>query len=166
MPDTKNSKINKIHLRSQAHHLKPVVMIGQTGISPSVLQEIDVSLRSHHLMKIRILGENSEIKQAVIESVTQELKAQLIQSIGKILVFYREGDVVLDVNKSKYQHQQKPSINASPREVKIRKVTRSTRRNPLKILTVLGNQRVTAGGLVKRKKKRQVSKKKNFATTN
>jgi RNA-binding protein len=75
--------------------------------------------------------------------------------------FYREGDVVLE-HKHIENPAKKPPMPA-PREVKVRKITRGVRRNPIKIVTILGNQRITAGGLVKKKKLRQVSKKKQFS---
>ncbi len=155
------SKILKIELRANAHHLKPVVMVGQDGITEGVFKEIDINLQSHNLIKIRILAEDSKQNKEIAELICEKLKCHLIQSIGKLLIVYREGEVVLE--HQKIENLSKKIPMAGPKEVRVRKVTRGERRNPLKTVTVLGNQRVTAGGLVKRKKVRQVSKKKQFS---
>ena len=155
------SKILKIELRSNAHYLKPVVMIGQEGVTNGVLKEIDLSLQALNLIKIRILAEDNRKNKEIAELICKELNCHLIQAIGKLLVIYREGTAVLEHNQ--IENVLKKPVMSPPREVKVRKVTRGPRKNPLKIVTVLGNQRITAGGLVKRKKVRQVSKKKQFS---
>jgi RNA-binding protein len=144
--------------KSEAHHLKPAVTIGQDGLTPSVIQEIDLHLDLHELIKIRVLGDQRALREQFAQSIVRELKASLVQHIGKTLIIYRK-KAVEAVDPQKMPAKVKSS--GSPREVKVRKVTRGTRRNPLKIHTILGNQRITQGGLVKRvKKKRQSSAKK------
>jgi RNA-binding protein len=152
----------KIELRANAHHLKPVVIIGLGALTKGVLKEIDLNLKAHQLIKVRIMQDNAQQRKIITEDLCATLRAHLIQSIGKILVIYRTGDAILEHDIPE-KNQKKDNTMSGPRELKVRKTTRGTRRNPIKIVTVLGNQRVTAGGLVKRKKKiRQVSKKKLF----
>ncbi len=159
-----NQKIHpsfKIELRANAHHLKPVVIIGLAALTKGVLKEIDLNLKSHQLIKVRMMQDNAKDRKSITEELCLKLRAHLIQNIGKVLVIYRTGDTVLEHDTP--EKLTKKSNMSGPREMKVRKTTRGTRRNPIKIVTVLGNQRVTAGGLVKRKKKtRQVSQKKLF----
>jgi RNA-binding protein len=76
-------------LRSRAHHLHPIVMVGEAGLTPPVLHEIDIALKSHELIKIRILGDERERRGRVREEICAALDAAEIQSIGKMLVVYR-----------------------------------------------------------------------------
>ena len=76
-------------LRARAHHLHPVVMIGEAGLTPQVLREIDANLRSHELIKVRVLGDDREARTALVSSICGQTGAHAIQQIGKILVIYR-----------------------------------------------------------------------------
>ncbi len=76
-------------LKARAHHLQPVVMVGEAGLTPSVLNEVEVALKSHELMKIRILGDDRNTRATLIETICTQLKAASVQHIGKILVIYR-----------------------------------------------------------------------------
>lgn len=76
-------------LRARAHHLRPVVMIGEAGLTPSVLKEIDASLKSHELIKIKVLGEDRRERARLIAEICREVNAGIVQHIGKILVIYR-----------------------------------------------------------------------------
>ena len=64
-------------------------MIGDAGLTPEVTREIDVNLKSHELIKIRVLGDERETRDALIEAICQATGAQPVQQIGKILVVYR-----------------------------------------------------------------------------
>ena len=77
-------------LKQQAHHLKPVVMIGNKGLSDAVHQEIEVALDAHELIKIKINANDQEDKKIMLELILQQHQAQLIQSIGYIAVIYRK----------------------------------------------------------------------------
>lgn len=76
-------------LKARAHPLHPVVMIGDAGLTPSVLHEIDVNLKSHELIKIRVFGDDRAARAALIDDIGAKLDATLVQHIGKILVIYR-----------------------------------------------------------------------------
>ena len=76
-------------LRARAHHLHPVVMIGEAGLSPTVLGEIDLALKSHELIKIRVLGVDRGHRKRLIGDICDALGAQPVQRIGKILVLFR-----------------------------------------------------------------------------
>lgn len=76
-------------LKARAHHLQPVVMVGDAGLTPKVLREIDISLKSHELIKIRVLGDDREARAGMVEAICGPLDAAPVQHIGKILVIFR-----------------------------------------------------------------------------
>lgn len=76
-------------LRSQGHHLRPVVMIGQKGITENVLKEIDIALEHHELIKITIADLDRVERQAISETVCSQMGAHLVQLIGRISLLYR-----------------------------------------------------------------------------
>ncbi len=76
-------------LRSRAHHLHPIVMIGEAGLTPPVLHEIDVALKSHELIKVRALGDDRDRRGRLGEEICAALNAAEIQSIGKMIVLFR-----------------------------------------------------------------------------
>jgi RNA-binding protein len=139
--------------RAQAHHLDPVVMIGHEGLTPAVVKETDAALKAHGLIKIRVLGDDRAAREAVYQQLADELGAAPIQHIGKLLVLWRpkpEKEKVADEDR-------KPG----PRDFKVLKYSkRGGQRPEVKTLRVLGNQRLTPGGQVKRAKPKQKSVKK------
>jgi RNA-binding protein len=76
-------------LRARAHRLNPIVMIGEAGLTPAVLHEIDVALRSHELIKIRVLGDDRERRARLDSEICSAMEASPVQRIGKMLVLYR-----------------------------------------------------------------------------
>ncbi len=79
---------DKKKLRAEAHTLKPVVMIGQSGLTAAVLAEIELALDAHELVKVKIRAERDERKM-IIEKICSDTGAELIQTIGQIVVIYR-----------------------------------------------------------------------------
>jgi len=84
------SAIAKKALKAKAHHLEPVVLIGQKGITPSLLQEIDIALEHHELMKIRAQQGDKELREQFAAQITEALNAEYIAHIGRVLVLYRK----------------------------------------------------------------------------
>ena len=76
-------------LRARAHRLDPIVMIGSAGLTPAVLKEIDLALRSHELIKVRMLGDDRPARAGAFDQICMTLDASPVQLIGKILVLYR-----------------------------------------------------------------------------
>ncbi len=138
-------------LRSQAHGLDPVVMIGDSGLTPAVMKEIDASLNAHGLIKIRVLGDDRDARVSHYESICADLGAAPVQHIGKLLVVYRP--------KKELKKEVKTTRGKGLREVVIVK-TNPTKKPTITKVMVKGNERVTAGGNIKRAKTRQTSKKK------
>ena len=77
-------------LKALAHKLKPVVLIGAEGLSNNVLAEIDRSLKTHELIKVRVFGGERRERRALMATVCERTGAFPLQHIGKILVLYRE----------------------------------------------------------------------------
>ena len=139
--------------RGDAHHLDPVVMIGADGLTPAVLKEAEVAIASHGLIKVRVFSDDRAAREAMLAEMADKLDAAPVQHIGKLLVLWRPVEEVVE--------QAKPDTNLGPRVVKILKFSkRGNHRPQIKKVTVLGNERVTAGGQVKRAKKRVISVKK------
>lgn len=76
------------HLRSLAHHLKPVVWIGQHGIRDNVLQELEIALDSHELIKVKIAAEKAE-RQQILTQLLEQSGAEFVQHIGQMGVLFR-----------------------------------------------------------------------------
>ncbi|MCK5477688.1 MAG: ribosome assembly RNA-binding protein YhbY [Methylococcales bacterium] len=79
----------KKQFKAKAHLLNPVIMIGQAGLTESVLKEIEITLDTHELIKIKIRAEKEDRNQ-ICNQIIAESKAELIQSIGQIIVIYRK----------------------------------------------------------------------------
>ena len=79
---------DKKKLRAEAHTLKPVVMIGQSGFTAAVLAEIELALDSHELIKVKIRAERDD-RKLISEKICTDTGAELIQTIGQIAVLYR-----------------------------------------------------------------------------
>lgn len=76
-------------MKTQAHGLKPVIMIGQAGLTEAVLKEIELALDTHELLKIKIRAEREE-RKVIQQHICTETSAELIQSIGQVVVIYRK----------------------------------------------------------------------------
>ncbi|HHI77102.1 MAG TPA: ribosome assembly RNA-binding protein YhbY [Gammaproteobacteria bacterium] len=79
------------HLRSLAHHLKPVVRVGQHGVRDAVLEELSGALDAHELVKVKIVADKAE-RVAIIERLTAASGARLIQHIGQMAVLFRRNE--------------------------------------------------------------------------
>ena len=77
------------HLLTLAHHLKPVVTIGQNGITDNVMNEVEIALNYHELVKIKIAGEDRDARQAMIKILCEQTGAEKVQAIGKTLTLFR-----------------------------------------------------------------------------
>jgi RNA-binding protein len=144
--------------RAQAHHLNPVVMIGNEGLTPAVKKETDAALNAHGLIKIRVHGDDRAEREAMFQQLADQLNAAPIQHIGKLLVLWRPQPA-----KERVQDEDRM---AGPRDFKVLKYSkRGGQRPEVRTLRVLGNQRLTPGGQVRRAKKpKQKSVKKGRQT--
>lgn len=83
-----NSKQRKA-LKTKAHHLKPVIRIGQHGVSEGVIAETHIALDTHELIKVQIQQGERDDRHAAIETLCQQTQAELVHSIGKVSIIYR-----------------------------------------------------------------------------
>jgi len=89
------SRVNsdkKKQFKAQAHSLKPVIIVGQAGLTESVLKEIEITLDTHELIKIKIRAEKEQRNQ-IRDQIVTDTHSELIQTIGQIIVIYRKKPV-------------------------------------------------------------------------
>ena len=141
----------KVH-RAEAHHLDPIVMIGGDGLTPAVKKEADSALNAHGLIKIRVFSDDRLARDAMLVTLADELNAAPIQHIGKLLVLWRP----MPAKERAVDEDRMPG----PKDVKVLKYGKGGQRPEVKVLRVLGNQRLTPGGTIKRAKPKQKSIKK------
>ena len=156
MPSIQLTPAQRKEHRAAAHHLDPVVAIGNDGLTAAVRKETDAALKAHGLIKVRVFADEREAREALFQELAETLNAAPIQHIGKLLVLWRP---VPPKEKA-----ERAADSRGSRVVKILKFSKSGNHRPqVKKLTVHGNQRVTAGGMVKRTKRRITSVKKSAA---
>ncbi len=76
------------YLRAQAHHLKPVILVGAKGSTASLLKSVDQALNDHELIKVKFV-EFKEAKKTISEEIAQATKSEIVGLIGNIAIFYR-----------------------------------------------------------------------------
>jgi len=86
------SEAHRRHLRKLAHHLKPVVIIGNAGLTENVLTEIDAALAHHELIKVKINATDKTERQSFIDKICEHTAADWVLSIGHIAAFYRPAE--------------------------------------------------------------------------
>ena len=78
-------------LRAIGHNLKPVVTVGERGVSEGVIEELERALNDHELIKVKFPGEDREARRALIGIAVEATGAELVQTIGRIALLYRPG---------------------------------------------------------------------------
>lgn len=143
----------KVH-RADAHHLDPVVLVGGDGLTAAVKKEINAALKAHGLIKVRVFSDDRAAREAMMQTLADELEAAPIQHIGKLLVLWRP----MPEKAKAVDEDRMPG----PKDVKVLKFSkRGGQRPEVKVVRVLGNQRLTPGGQVKRAKVLKKSIKKS-----
>ena len=89
MPEIQLTPKERQALKARAHGLKPVVLLGNSGLSAPVMKEIDRALAAHELIKVKVPGDDREEREALFAEVAEALSAARVQAIGKLLLFYR-----------------------------------------------------------------------------
>lgn len=139
--------------RADAHHLDPVVLIGGDGLTDAVIKETDAALNAHGLIKVRVFSDDRETRAAMLATITDRLGAAAVQQIGKLLVLWRP----IPPKEKAEREDRMPG----PRIVKLVSFSKSgNHRATVKKVKLFGNQRVAAGGAIKRKDSKRVSVKK------
>ncbi|MFT5542772.1 MAG: RNA-binding protein [Glaciecola sp.] len=86
------SNKQKQYLKGLAHPLKPVVQLGNNGLTEGVLAEIENALSFHELIKVKVPSDDKEEKQMIMDAIVGETKAIQVQAIGHVLVIYRPSE--------------------------------------------------------------------------
>ncbi len=156
MPAIQLTPAQRKEHRSAAHHLTPVVAVGNDGLTPAVEREVNQALNAHGLIKVRVFSDDRDARSAMLASLAESLGAAPIQHIGKLLVLWRP----IPPKEKTVREDRMPG----PRTVKIVSFSKSgNHRATVKKLKVFGNERVASGGQVKRVRQRITSVKKKAA---
>ena len=83
------SNIKRKELKKKAYFLKPIIMIGQNGLTDAVINEIDVALNAHELIKVRAKGSDKDERAEQCLKMQEKLNANIIHRIGFVTVLYR-----------------------------------------------------------------------------
>ncbi len=82
----------KQSLKAQAHHLKPVILLGAKGLTEAVVAETNIALLVHELIKVKINGAEKEDRLIMAHDLCQQLQAELVQMIGNTVIIYRKNE--------------------------------------------------------------------------
>ena len=157
MPQIQLTPSQRKEHRAEAHHLDPVVMIGGDGLTPAVQKETDAALNAHGLIKIRVLAGDRAEREAIYLQLADALNAAPIQHIGKLLVLWRP-------KPKKARAEEDEERKPGPKDVKVLKYSsRGGQRPEVRVVRVLGNQRLTPGGKLKKAQPKQKSVKRSRA---
>ncbi|MEB2398862.1 MAG: YhbY family RNA-binding protein [Alcaligenaceae bacterium] len=130
MPKLDITSQERSALRAAAHPLRPVVLIGDRGLTDSVLKEIDNNLTAHQLIKVRVAGEEREARNAMLETICDSLSCALVHHLGKTLIIYRP-DPKAQKAKAEAEYAtralRKPSEPHTPKKQAAEGITRSRR---------------------------------------
>lgn len=85
----KLSEKQRKYLRGLAHGRDPVVMVGQSGLSAAVSNELDIALGAHELVKVRARVGDREQRDSILDQLATQTTGTLVQRIGNVGVFYR-----------------------------------------------------------------------------
>jgi RNA-binding protein len=77
------------HLRGLAHHLRPVVTLGQAGLTDAVMREIETALQFHELIKVKLAGADRAERTLLVQRILERSNAELIQQIGATASIFR-----------------------------------------------------------------------------
>lgn len=83
------SEHQKKHLRGLGHQLKPLILVGDAGLSDSLLAEFDATLDHHELIKVRVRAGDRDARDAIIDTLCEKSRATLVQRIGNVALVYR-----------------------------------------------------------------------------
>lgn len=126
-------------LRAKAHHLRPCVSVGQHGLTSAVVHEIDVALKAHELVKIRVFSDDRSERESLLARICNELDAAPVQHLGKLLIVWRPAPEPQAVEPARAArrnarpeaiatHGKKP--RAGPRKEQLPEIPASRRRKP------------------------------------
>ena len=84
--------MEKQALKAIAHHLNPIVTIGNLGLSTSVIAELNRAISDHELIKVRLNIVDRKLRVEFVKEVSRLLNAKIVQQVGKVVVLYRPNE--------------------------------------------------------------------------
>jgi len=82
----------KQHLRGLAHHLKPIILVGNKGISEQLLEEFNLAIEFHELIKVKLNSTDRQAHTQMVQQIVDHSASEIIQSIGKTATFFRASE--------------------------------------------------------------------------
>ncbi|MBZ0073093.1 MAG: ribosome assembly RNA-binding protein YhbY [Gammaproteobacteria bacterium] len=104
----------KRHLRGLGHALKPVVIVGNAGLTENVLAEIVQALSHHELIKVRVNAADRETRSALIETICTQVRGEPVQTIGHILLLFRRNPKKLRISLGSIKKRSKTAGDEKP----------------------------------------------------
>lgn len=89
LPPTTLAAAQKRYLRSLAHDLKPVILVGAKGVTPALLGELEVALERHELVKLKIAAGDREERDGWVSGIVEASRAGLVQRVGNVATLFR-----------------------------------------------------------------------------
>lgn len=82
----------KKYLRGIAHGLNPMIIIGANGVTDSLMAELEITLNHHEILKIKMAAAERDDRKAIIDHIIKATGSLLVQTVGKVLVIYRQNE--------------------------------------------------------------------------
>lgn len=119
MPKLEITPRERSTLRAAAHPLRPVVLIGDAGLTDAVLKEIELNLNAHGLIKVRAGGQERDEREAMLATICDTLSCATVHHLGKMLILYRPGSVkpAVPAQVSKEEPKRRPSDPHTPKKL-------------------------------------------------
>ena len=132
MPKLDITSQERSALRAAAHPLRPVVLIGDKGLTDSVLKEIDLNLKAHQLIKVRVAGDERDARSTMLETICDTLSCASVHHLGKTLIIYRPNPdaktpVLPEHKEAPTRAVRKPSEPHTPKKLAATGQTRTRR---------------------------------------
>ncbi|HCP79453.1 MAG: hypothetical protein CML16_07575 [Pusillimonas sp.] len=129
MPKLELTSQERSALRARAHPLRPVVLLGDKGLTDAVIKEIDRNLTAHQLIKVKAAGEDRDSRQEMLDTLCETLSCAPIHHLGKTLILYRPSESELAAQASELQTRalRKASEPHTPKKLAASGITRTRR---------------------------------------
>ena len=80
---------HRTHLRRLGHALEPIVLVGQNGIGPNLVAELERALHDHELVKVRARVGDRALRDEILDDLAGKTGAEIIQRVGHVALYYR-----------------------------------------------------------------------------
>lgn len=135
MPKLELTSQERSALRARAHPLRPVVLLGDKGLTEAVITEIDRNLTAHQLIKVKAAGEDRDSRQEMLDTLCETLSCAPVHHLGKTLILYRPNE---------------SELAAQAADLQTRAVRRASEPHTPKKLAASGITRTRKGEIAKR----------------